>query len=624
MTQVTSLRERIPIQIFDAPRLVDQEVARHISELIRSRAAKGKNTVLGLPTGSTTLGVYKELVRLHRDEGLDFSTVITFNLDEYYPISSASLQSYYRYMHENLFNHINVPTENIHLISGDLPAEHLDSFCIEYEKKIEECGGLDLVLLGIGRSGHIGFNEPGSRRATRTRVVTLSQLTRKDAASKFYGIGNVPRKAVSMGVGTILDAREIILIATGEHKAEIIRQTIEGRVSETVVASYLQNHPDATVFVDRPAAGKLTRMERPWLVEDLQWNYEEAKKAVLWLSELLNKALLRLEAADFHKNSLHSLVYACEDIDALCLRIFNDLRQRIAYAEDLPADSRVILFSPHPDDDVISMGGMLEKVVRNNNDVLVAYMTNGSVAVFDEDVRRYLDFVEMSYHELGLSMDEFSHFLDHKKRIHQFFQSKKPGDVDLEPIQHIKACIRYSEAIAGIVVMGLSRKNARFLDLPFYHTGRVKKKPVGDVDYAIILNLLRAHRPDHIFVAGDLSDPHGTHRMCYMAIKGALELYRQEDADGPKIWLYRGAWQEWEIHRADIFMPMSKAEMNRKIEAIFKHESQKDRAMFPGAHDEREFWQRALDRNRGTATTLNRLGLPEFYAAEAFVTTDTL
>jgi len=620
----TAQRERIPVHIFEDPALVDQEVARHISKLIHIRAANGKKTVLGLPTGSTPLGVYKELIRLHREEGLDFSTVITFNLDEYYPIRPDSLQSYYRFMHENLFDHINVPADQIHIPRGDLPPEALDSFCEDYEAHIQAYGGFDLVLLGIGRSGHIGFNEPGSRRSTRTRVVTLTELTRKDAASSFFGDANVPRKALSIGVGTILDAREIILMATGEHKAGIIRQAVEDPVSEAVVASFLQEHPRAAIYADRPAAGKLTREERPWLVRDLTWNYEEAKRAILWLSEHLNKALLRLEAADFHKNQLHTLIYACQDIDALCLRVFDDLRQRIVYTDGLPKNERVILFSPHPDDDVISMGGMLDKLVRNGNDVIVAYMTNGSVAVFDEDVLRYLGFVEMSYHDMGLSQDDFTMFGEQKERIRQFFLRKKPGDVDLETIQRLKANIRYSEAIAGIEVMGLSGAHARFLDLPFYQTGRVKKKPIGDVDISIILNLLREQKPHHIFVAGDLSDPHGTHRMCYMAIKGALERYSEEQRRHPKVWLYRGAWQEWEIHKANVFMPMTKAEMARKIEAIFKHESQKDRAMFPGAHDEREFWQRARDRNTGTAKALNSLGLPEFYAAEAFVVPDSL
>ena len=616
--------EHTAVHIFEDPAQVARKVARRMSDLIRSRARAGQQTVLGLPTGSTPIGVYKELIRLHREEGLDFSTVVTFNLDEYYPISPDSLQSYRRFIHENLFDHINIPPEQVHVPKGDLPADQVQAFCAAYEARIRAHGGLDLVLLGIGRSGHIGFNEPGSRRTTRTRAVILTELTRKDAASNFFGDANVPRQALTIGVGTILDAHEIILMATGEHKAGIIQRSVEGPVSGEVVASFLQEHPRAAIYVDRPAAGELTREKKPWLVRDPEWNYEMAKRAVLWLSENLGKALLRLEAADFHNNHLHTLVYAWPNIDELCLAVFDDLRQRIAYRDALPTRERIILFSPHPDDDVISMGGMLDKLVRNGNDIIVAYMTNGSVAVFDEDVSRYLGFVEMSHRAMGLSDEALVSFRRCKARIESFLQSKERGAVDLEEIQHLKANIRYSEAIAGIKVMGLSADHARFLDLPFYQTGRIKKKPIGDADVDIVLALLRERRPQHIFVAGDLSDPHGTHRMCYVAVQGALARYHGEQKHKPKIWLYRGAWQEWEIHKADVFMPMSTAEMTRKIEAIFKHESQKDRAMFPGAHDEREFWQRARDRNTATATALNRLGLPEFYAAEAFVTSYSL
>ncbi len=616
--------ERIPVHIFEDPAKVAQKVARCIAALIRAKAAEGKQTVLGLPTGSTPLGVYRELIRLHQDEGLDFSTVVTFNLDEYYPISPDSLQSYHRFIHENLLDHINVPPAQVHVMRGDLPPDMLDAFCVDYEAQIAAHGGLDLVLLGIGRSGHIGFNEPGSRRTTRTRAVILTELTRKDAASSFYGDTNVPRQAITIGVGTILNARTIILMATGEHKAGIIKRAVEGAITGEVVASFLQNHAHAAIYADRPAASALTREETPWLVRDPDWDYTMAKRAVLWLSENLGKALLRLEAADFHNNHLHTLVYAYPDIDALCLRVFDDLRRRIVYQDGLPKNERVVLFSPHPDDDVISMGGMLDKLVRNSNDIIVAYMTNGSVAVFDADVLRYLGFVEMSYREMGLSGDAMAQFRDRKKRIQRFLRSKRPGAMDLTEVQHLKANIRYSEAIAGIKVMGLSAEHARFLDLPFYQTGRIKKKPISQADIAIVLDLLHERRPHHIFVAGDLSDPHGTHRMCYVAVQSALAAYSDSAAVRPKVWLYRGAWQEWEIHKADVFMPISKTEMTRKIEAIFKHESQKDRAMFPGAHDEREFWQRARDRNTATATALNRLGLPEFYAAEAFVTSYTL
>ena len=618
-------RERVPVHIFENPREVACKVAHHIAGLIRRNATEGRQTVLGLPTGSTPLDVYKELIRLHQDEGLDFSSVVSFNLNEYYPIGQDSLQSYSRFMRENLFDHINVPAEHVHLPEGDVPEHKVEAWCTAYENAIKNAGGLDLVLLRIGRSGHIGFNEPGSGRTARTRAVILDEITRKDAASSFFGEENVPRQGLTVGVGTILEAREILLMATGEGKSRIIRRAVEEPVFEEVTASYLQEHPKSAIYLDRAAAGSLTREKTPWLVREVDWDLSMAKRAVIWLSEKLDKAILRLETADFHNSQLHSLVYAFPKIDELCLRVFDDLRQRIYYRDLLPANGRVILFSPHPDDDVISMGGMLDKLVRNRNDIIVAYMTNGSVAVFDADVSRYLGFVEMCLEDLGIGGDAVATFNERRDEIRSFLAAKYPGQVDLPAVQHIKASIRYSEAVAGIEVLGLGRENARFIDLPFYQTGHVKKKPIGEEDVRIVLDLLIERRPDHIFVAGDLSDPHGTHRMCYVAIQKALARYNAEGPEvRPRVWLYRGAWQEWEIYQADVFTPISKAEMARKIEAIFKHESQKDRAMFPGAYDDREFWQRARDRNTGTAEALNKLGLPEFYAAEAFVTCDEL
>ncbi len=620
--------ERVPVLLFDEPAQMALHVARHVAALIASKRADGDAVVLGLPTGSTPIGVYQHLIRMHREEGLDLAHVVSFNIDEYYPMAPEDLQSYHRFMHENFFDHVNIQKENIHIPRGDLPPDQVDAFCQAYEHALEKAGGLDLILLGIGRSGHVGFNEPGSGPQTRTRAIVLDEITRKDAASDFFGEENVPRQAITMGVGTILEAREIILMATGEHKAPILRRAVEVEPNKEVTATFLQRHPNATFYVDRAAASELTREKTPWLVRDVVWDDEMAKRAVIWLSEQLDKAILRLEAADFHRHHLHGLVHAYANIDELCLRVFEDLRRRIVYRDGLPRGERIILFSPHPDDDVISMGGMLDKLVANGNDLTVAYMTNGSVAVFDADVRRYLGFVEMSYDAVGLSDEALEAFRRQKTRLLGFLAEKKPGQVDLEEVQRLKAGIRYAEAVAGIEVLGLSDRHARFLDLPFYKTGRVKKDPIGEADVQIVLDLLQEIQPHHVFVAGDLSDPHGTHRMCYVAIERAIRRYHaaangeaRQPTPKPRIWLYRGAWQEWEIHKADVFIPLSKADLARKIEAIFKHESQKDRAMFPGAYDEREFWQRARDRNTGTAEALNKLGLPEFFAAEAFVTT---
>ncbi|HLT47839.1 MAG TPA: glucosamine-6-phosphate deaminase [Rubricoccaceae bacterium] len=626
-------RERVPVLIFDSPGALARQVARHVAALVEAKRAVGERAVLGLPTGSTPLGVYEELIRLHREDGLDLSNVVAFNLDEYYPVDPGSLQSFHRFMRENFFDHVNIAPDHVHIPRGDVAPEEVEEHCRAYERAIERAGGLDLVLLGIGRSGHIGFNEPGSGRETRTRLVVLDEITRKDAASDFFGEEHVPREAITMGVGTILDAREVILMATGEHKAPIVRRAVEEEPNREVTASYLQLHRDAAFYVDRAAASALTREATPWLVREVAWTAEMAKRAVIWLSEQTGKALLRLDAADFHEHHLHGLVRAYPSVDELCLTVFEDLRRRVTYRDGLPRGRRVVVFSPHPDDDVISMGGMLDKLVANENTVTVAYMTNGSVAVFDGDVKRYLRFVRMSLGDLaveGAAAEAARAAIDGHI---DFVRSKRPAEVDTDAVQRLKAHVRYAEAIHAIEVLGLHAADARFLDLPFYKTGLVRKNPIGEGDIQIVLGLLDETRPHHVFVAGDLSDPHGTHRMCYAAIAAALDRYEPgagadaaSNGEGrrPLVWLYRGAWQEWEIHRADVFLPMSKADLDRKIEAIFKHESQKDRAMFPGAYDAREFWQRARDRNRETARALDRLGLPEFYAAEAYVVTEQL
>jgi len=655
-TRNATALERVPVLIFDEPGEMARQVAQRVRTLMEAKRATGSTVVLGLPTGSTPIGVYHELIRMRREENLDFSHVITFNIDEYFPMQPDSLQSYHRFMWENFFDHVNVPAENIHIPLGNIPREEVEQHAAEYERKIAQEGGLDLVLLGIGRSGHIGFNEPGSKPEDRTRLIVLDEITRKDAANDFFEEKHVPREAITMGVGTILDAREIILMATGEHKALIVKAAVEEEPSADVSATYLQLHPNATFYVDSAAASALTREKTPWLVSHVVWDQEMAKRAVIWLSRKAKTPILQLEVADFHRNHLHDLVHAYGDADELCRMVFEDLRQRVLYRQHLPTKQRVIVFSPHPDDDVISMGGMLAKLVENDNEVTVAYMTNGSVAVFDQDVRRHLRFVDLAYRVLDngeVSLADSNEMLTAPangvvsgkiERILQALEEKQPGEVDIEEVQRIKAYIRYSEAINALEVVGLGPEHARFLDMPFYKTGRVKKDPIGEADVQIVLDFFREIQPEHIFVAGDLSDPHGTHRMCYKAIDEALEIYNSGDhptaaGDGsatnnapagdlshdeaetrPLVWLYRGAWQEWEIDRADVFLPISKADLDLKIEAIFKHESQKDRALFPGAYDEREFWQRARDRNRNTAQDLDDLGLPACYAIEAFVT----
>ena len=638
--------ERLPVLVFDDPAGLARQAARQVRTLVEAKAAAGAPAVLGLPTGSTPIGVYQELVRMHRDEGLDLSGVVTFNLDEYYPMEPESLQSYHRFMRENFFDHVNIPDEAIHIPRGDVDRDDVEAHVAEYERRIAGVGGIDLLLLGIGRSGHIGFNEPGSTPEDRTRLIVLDEITRKDAASDFFEERYVPREAITMGVGTILDAREIILIATGEHKAPIVREAVEEEPNARVSATYLQLHPNATVYVDRAAASELTREKTPWLVRKVDWDEPAAKRAVIWLSRQTGKSILRLDEGDFHRNGLHSLVHDGGGVDDLCQRVFEDLRQRVVYRSGVPKRERVVVFSPHPDDDVISMGGMLGALVQNQCEVTVAYMTNGSVAVFDQDVRRHLQFVAMAQDVLAPGSGGVA---EQVAGVLADLDAKRPAEVDTDAVQTLKASIRYTEAIAALEVMGLGADDARFLDMPFYKTGRVQKAPIGEADVDLVLDLLRELRPAHLFVAGDLSDPHGTHRMCYSAIDQAVRRYNREDGEAnaeagggadeaggdgapakkrrrkaadprPTVWLYRGAWQEWEIDRADVFLPLSKADLDLKIEAIYKHESQKDRALFPGAYDEREFWERARDRNTETASALDALGLPECYAAEAFVT----
>ena len=609
-------RERIRTVVVDDHEDIARLVASRIATLVREKAAAGERAVLGLATGSTPIGVYRELIRMHREEGLSFAHVVTFNLDEYYPMPPESIHSYHRFMWENLFSHIDVAPENIHIPTGSASPDQVDEEARRYEDAIRRAGGIDFQILGIGKTGHIGFNEPGSGADSRTRLVHLDAVTRRDAAADFFGEEYVPREAVTMGVATILEAREIAILATGEHKAAIVKRAVEEDVDVEVAATFLQSHPNTTFYVDRAAAADLTRVATPWLLDEVQWTPELAVRAVVWLSQRTGRGILKLTQRDYADHKLSSLVARYGSPGAVNGEVFNYLGAKIRGKSKLPRGKRVICFSPHPDDDVISMGGVLRKFVENENDITVAYMTSGNIAVFDHDVRRYVDFLERLAAERGAGrelVDQLAH------KVYSFLADKKAGDVDVPEVQDIKRVIREAEAVSGIEVMGLSRENARFLNLPFYQTGKVAKDPIGPADVAIVKALLEELRPEIIFVAGDLSDPHGTHRMCKEAIDGALaQLAAEGTVQLPEVWLYRGAWQEWPVTEATYLVPMSQEELRLKIQAIFKHQSQKDSAPFPG-QDDREFWQRVEDRNRGTAQNLDRLGLAEYYAMEAYV-----
>ena len=607
--------ERIPTIIVDDHDAVGRLVARRIADVIRERQAAGRPAVLGLATGSTPIGVYRELIRMHQNEGLSFADVVTFNLDEYYPMDPSSIHSYHRFMWENLFAQLDIVPANVHIPPGNIPRDQIEAACQRYEDAIRRAGGIDLQILGIGRTGHIGFNEPGSGAESRTRLVTLDLVTRKDTAADFFGEENVPREAVTMGVETIFEAREILILATGEHKADIVRRAVEGEVDHEVAATFLQRHGNTTFYVDRAAAAALTRVATPWLLGPVDWTGDQVVRAVVWLSQQCGRAILKLTQRDYAEHRLSSLVARHGSPGALNGEVFNALGAKIRGRSKLPRQTRIICFSPHPDDDVISMGGILHKLAVNQNDITVAYMTSGNLAVFDHDVRRHLDFIGRLASEHRMSE---SGARELQCRVNEFLARKQPGDVDIPEVQDTKRLIRESEAVAGIRTLGLDERSARFLNLPFYQTGKVKKDPIGTADIAIVRNLLEEVRPHLVFVAGDLSDPHGTHRVCKEAVERSLAEYVAAGERRPEVWLSRGAWQEWSVTEATWLVPLSQEELRLKIQAIFKHQSQKDTAPFPGP-DEREFWQRVEARNKATAAELDRLGLAEYLAMEAYV-----
>ncbi len=595
-----------------------RRVADRIVESIQGARDAGRAPVLGLATGSTPIGIYAELVRRHREEGLSFRDVVTFNLDEYFPMAPDNLHSYHRFMQEHLFSLIDIDPANVHIPRGDLPEGQVAAAADAYEAAIQRHGGIDLQLLGLGRTGHIGFNEPGSPADSRTRLIELDAVTRRDAAADYFGEENVPRQAVTMGVGTIMAARKIVVMATGEHKAGIVRQAIEGDIDPQVPATFLQRHPNVAFYLDGAAAAQLTAIATPWLLGPVEWTPALAVRAVVWLSHQTGNAILKLTRGAYAEHKLGSLLNRYPAPGVLNGEVFNTLGAKIRGRSKLPRGKRIICFSPHPDDDVISMGGILRKLVENENQITVAYMTSGNIAVFDHDVRRHLDFLRRLASERYLPEGAANQLA---AEVEASLARKDPGDIDIEAVLDIKRLIRASEAIAGIGVLGLPPGAGRFLDLPFYQTGTVKKAPIGPDDVAIVRRLLDEIDPELVFVAGDLSDPHGTHRMCKEAIDRALVERSEQVGTMPEVWLYRGAWQEWAVTEATWLVPLSQEELKLKIHAIFKHQSQKDTAPFPG-NDEREFWQRVEARNKGTAEELDRLGLAEYFAMEAFVVSD--
>jgi glucosamine-6-phosphate deaminase len=632
MSHAPSLQryEKMPARVFASSREASREVAAQIAALIRHKQSKGETAVLGLATGSTPTGVYDELIRLHREEGLSFRNVATFNLDEYYPMQPGALQSYVRFMREHLFDHVDIDLAQVHLPDGTLPEDQIQAFCEAYEQKIEALGGIDLQLLGIGRTGHIGFNEPGSSLHSRTRLIALDRVTIRDAASDFFHEDNVPRRAITMGVGSILEAKSVILMAWGEGKAPVVARAVEGEVSERVPATFLQRHPNAQVVLDSAAAAELTRYKAPWLVGPCDWDRKMERKAVVWLCRQVSKPILKLTDEDYAEHGMGDLLVQKGPAYDINIRVFNDLQHTITgwpggkpNADDsqrperrAPFPKRVLIFSPHPDDDVISMGGTLLRLVDQGHEVHVAYQTSGNIAVFDDAAVRFIDFALDFSRRFGQDADKVEQLY---RESLAFLRHKTSGDPDTPEIQQIKGLIRRGEAKAALRYCGLGDERAHFLDMPFYETGRVKKKPLGEADVQIVEEIIRRIQPQQIYAAGDLSDPHGTHRVCLDAIFRAVGRLRSEAwMQDCWVWLYRGAWQEWGIEEIEMAVPLSPSELYRKRQAIFRHQSQKDSAVFPG-NDPREFWQRAEDRNHETARLYDALGLPEYEAMEAFV-----
>ncbi len=626
-------REHIPIRVYTHSSEATKAVADEIVALVRERAAQGRQCVLGLATGSTPVGVYNELVRMHKEEGLSLANVVTFNLDEYYPMQPNELQSYIRFMREHLFDLVDIPRENWHVPDGTVPIEQVFDYCRWYEEQIAKAGGIDIQLLGIGRTGHIGFNEPGSGKQSRTRLITLDRVTRIDAASDFFGQENVPRRALTMGVGTILEARQIIMLAFGEHKSLIVAKAVEGDVTATIAASFLQEHPNAQVVLDEAAGDALTRYKSPWLFGPVEWDEAKVRKAVIWLARKLEKPILKLTEEDYNEEGLQDLLADSGPAYDINIKVFRQLQSTItgwpggkpAHAKQ-PGDrshphddifpKRVLVFSPHPDDDVISMGGTLIRLVDQGHEAHVAYQTSGNIAVFDDDAIRFAEFVADFNKHFDVSPQRTAELEAH---IEGSLRNKQPGQVDSTDVQMIKTLVRRGEARSAGRCCGLLSERLHFMDMPFYETGRVKKKPLSDEDIQITVDMLRKIEPHQIYAAGDLSDPHGTHRTCLNAVLTACQRCQNDPwFANCEVWLYRGAWHEWGPHEIEMAVPLSPAEVDRKRTAIFKHESQKDRALFPGP-DMREFWKRAEDRNRETARLYDKLGLAEYEAIEGFV-----
>ena len=622
--------ENIGTVVYENSVIASKSVASEIADLIREKQAQNQLCVLGLATGSSPKSLYAELVRLHKEEGLSFKNVVSFNLDEYYPMEPDSINSYVRFMNELLFNHIDILPENVHIPDGTLSKEAIADYCSNYETKIEELGGLDLQVLGIGGNGHIGFNESGSLQNSKTRLVALDHITRVAASNDFSGLNNTPRTAITLGVKKIMEAKRVILLAWGEGKSNIIKASVEGSVTNLVPASFLQEHHNTTFILDKAAASKLTRINTPWLVEKVNWTDTLIRKAVLGLAMHLKKPILMLTDADYIENGMSDLLADLGPAYDINIKIFNKLQNTITgwpggkpNADDSkrperaePSKKRVLIFSPHPDDDIISMGGTFKRLHEQGHEVHIGYQTSGNIAVADDEALRFASFVCDYNDKFGIKSIEADTIYKESLR---FLQNKKNSEIDIPEVRNIKGLIRKGEAQSTCYFVGLPDSQIHFMELPFYETGTIEKKPLGEMDIQITMDLIEKIKPHQIYAAGDLADPHGTHKVCLDAIFEAVRRLKTKDfMKDCWVWLYRGAWQEWGIDEIEMAVPMGPDQVLEKRKAIFKHQSQKDGVVFQGS-DSREFWQRAEDRNRETADLYHQLGLSHYAAMEAFV-----
>ena len=623
--------EKIPTNIFETSEEGVVQIANEIVAKIQDRQREGKFCTIAIGTGASLRPLFTELIRKHKDEGVSFRNVVFFNLYEYYPLTEGAGSSF-SHLNKLFLSQIDIDRQNIFTMDGSIPQEAIIEHCRLYEQRIQTFGGLDMVIMGIGREGNIGMNEPGSHASSTTRLILIDVTSRSEAAHNI-GVDNLPPCSITMGINTIMGARKVYMLAWGEDKADIIRSAVEDKVSDTLPASYLQLHANTSVCVDLAAAAHLTRIQRPWLVTSCEWNDKLVRSAIVWLCTTLNKPILKLTNKDYNENGLSELLALYGSAYNANIKVFNDLQHTITgwpggkpNADDTyrperakPFPKRVVVFSPHPDDDVISMGGTLRRLVQQGHEVHVAYETSGNIAVGDEEVVRFMHFIN-GFNQL-FENSEDKVISDKYAEIKQFFSTKKEGDMDTRDILTIKGLIRRGEARTACTFNRIPLSRCHFLDLPFYETGKIEKNPISEADVEIVLNLLREVKPQQIYVAGDLADPHGTHRVCTDAVFAAIDEEKNAGAEWLKdcrIWMYRGAWAEWEIENIEMAVPLSPEELRAKRNSILKHQSQMESAPFLG-NDERLFWQRSEDRNRGTASLYDQLGLACYEAMEAFV-----